>query len=207
MSFELYRVRRATVDDLPALQKLWAAISLPNADLERRLTEFQVIESDDGQLMGALALEVSGRHGRLHSEAFADFALADNLREQLWARMQSVAENLGLARIWTGEVAPFWKRNGLQPASKEALNKLPAPWQSLPCHWLTLQLRDEAVLEAALEKKFTFLEAEERRRQEETLRKARALKNFGVGLTVIVVVTAIFLCVYLLMHRRVFMRH
>src|SRR5580704_8798426 len=112
MNAGLYRVRRATVDDLPVLQSLWASAHLPAAEFERRFTDFQVVESADGALMGAIALEVAGRHGRLHSEAFADFGLADNLRELLWARMQSVAENFGLSRLWIAESAPFWKRNG-----------------------------------------------------------------------------------------------
>ena len=37
-------IRRATVDDLPALRSLWAAARLPADELENRLTEFQVVE-------------------------------------------------------------------------------------------------------------------------------------------------------------------
>lgn len=86
-------------------------------ELERRLTEFQVVETLDGQLFGALGMEISGRHGRLHSEAFSDFALADVLRPHLWERMQSVATNHGLVRVWTREKTPFWCHSGLHPAT------------------------------------------------------------------------------------------
>ena len=45
MTASTNRVRRATLDDLGALKPLWTSMRLPAADLEKRLTEFQVIES------------------------------------------------------------------------------------------------------------------------------------------------------------------
>ena len=83
MSLSVYSVRRATVDDLAALLALWEAMHFSVADLERRLTEFQIVESEDGTLQGAVGLEINDRNGRLHSEAFKDFALADTLRDHL----------------------------------------------------------------------------------------------------------------------------
>src|SRR4051812_20099882 len=109
-----YEVRRATVDDLPELFSLWKSMHLSEPDLERRLTEFQVVKTADGALVGALGIAIAGRHGKLHGEAFNDFSVADHLRQLLWTRLQSISQNHGLVRLWTQETAPFWKQNGFQ---------------------------------------------------------------------------------------------
>jgi N-acetylglutamate synthase-like GNAT family acetyltransferase len=198
MSESDYRVRRATVDDRPALLSLGAAMHLPADELERRLKEFQLVESLDGTLLGALGMEVIGRYGRLHNETFADFGASQLLRELLWQRMQSVAASLGLSRIWTNETAPFWKQNGFQIASDETLKKLPAAWAGLRGSWVTLELRSEAALKKVLETDFNQLMAGERIRREEALRKARIAKYAGVTLAILVACAGVVLCVYLL---------
>lgn len=200
MSQSGYRVRRATVDDLEALLSLWEAMRLPVADLERRLTEFQLIESPDGALLGALGLQTLGRHGRLHSEAFRDFALADPLREMLWERMQSVAANLGLVRFWTSESAPFWKQQGFRPANATALKTLAAPWSLFECDWVTLELRDEEALKKGLEKDFSRLRQEERERTAHTLSRARLWNRVAIALALIVAFAGVIFCIYLLSH-------
>src|SRR5205809_3015729 len=75
-----YRVRRATLDDLAQLTGLWQAMRLAAADLGKRITEFQVAEGPDGKVLGAIALQVVARQGRIHSEGFVDFSQADKLR-------------------------------------------------------------------------------------------------------------------------------
>ena len=188
-----YRVRRATVDDLKGLLALWEAMHFPAAELERRLTEFQVAESEDGALLGALAIEIHGRHGRLHSEAFKDFALADILRHHLWERMQSVAANHGLARLWICESAPFWNHNGFLPAGTDSLKKLPEAWAPVRSGWLTLQLRDEEALQTSLDQEFARFREEERLRTESMLRRGRALNTLA---TVLALVLGIFVFIY-----------
>ena len=200
MSLTTYCVRRATVDDLPGLLGLWTAMNFPALELERRLTEFQLVETEDGNLLGALGIEIIGRQGRLHSEAFNDFGLAENLRERLWERLRSIATHQGLARLWTAETAPFWKQNGFLPAEAEALKKLPANWTSLSCHWLTLALRDEEALRATLETEFGRLKAEEKQRLDQVLRRAKIWKFLGIALAVAVALAAIVFSVYLLRH-------
>ena len=54
MNGSTYRIRRATLDDLDALRPLWESMRLPVADLERRLIEFQVAESPEGKIVGAI---------------------------------------------------------------------------------------------------------------------------------------------------------
>ena len=180
-----YRIRRATVDDLPILQSLWTAMRLPVSELERKPTEFQVVESEDGSISGAIGIEISERSGRIHSEVFQDFGLAEKLREQLWNRVQSLATNHGLARLWTRESAPFWTRNGFHPADANEMKRLPSAWgQDLP-GWITLQLRDEEALEMALDKQFTRFTVEEQRRTKKLLRRGKILMAIGTTVAAI----------------------
>ena len=208
MSSPAYRVRRAIVDDLPFLQALWASMHLPAAELEKRLTEFQVAEAEDGVLLGAIALEISGRTGRVHSEAFHDFGLSESLRESLWERLQSLATNHGLARLWTRETAPFWGRNGFHPPDAVELKKLPAGWDPELTGWVTLKLRDEEALEMALEKQFTRYKLEEKRRTEKLIRKGKILTIIGTGLAALLFIgVAIFAVFWVLRyHPEVFHR-
>jgi len=182
MTTSAYKVRRATVDDLAQLQALWRAMHLATEELERRPTEFQVAESPDGTILGAVGLEISGRAGRIHSEAYHDFALSEVLRQQLWERLQSVSTNHGLARIWTRETAPFWTRNGFHGPDAGELKRLPAPWAAEQTGWVTLKLRDEEALEMALDKEFTRFKLAEKRRTGKMLRYGKTLTVIGTGL-------------------------
>ncbi len=118
-----YRVRRATIDDLEKLNEVWRAAHLPAAELEQQFTDFQVAEAPDGRIVGAIAMRVHGFEGHVHSETFPDFALSDAVRPLLWQRLETVAKNHGLFKLWTLETAPFWKKaagfvlhNGAPPA-------------------------------------------------------------------------------------------
>src|SRR5215831_9368400 len=132
------RVRRATLDDIGQLTTLWQTMKFPVDDLAKRITEFQVAESDSGQLLGAIGLQIAERQGRIHSEGFVDFASADQLRPQFWERLHAVATNHGLLRLWTQEQAPFWNHCGLAKADPESLAKLPLIWRGPTSNWLTL---------------------------------------------------------------------
>jgi N-acetylglutamate synthase-like GNAT family acetyltransferase len=203
MSQSAYRVRRATVDDLQSLLTLWTSMHIPTSGLEKRLTEFQVVESEDGSLLGAIGLEVAGRHGKLHSECFSDFALADALRQQLWERMQSLATNLGLARLWTQETAPFWNRGGFHAANEESLKKLPDQWATGQARWLTLRLRDEEAIEKSLDKEFARFKEAEKQRTQTALQRARALKFVATLMAVVLAIFVIVVSLYLYLHRNI----
>src|SRR5438067_1277069 len=95
-----FQLRRATTDDVPQLTALWQAAHLPAGTLDKRFTEFQVAENEEGQLVGAIALQISQQQGFLHSETFSDFSLVDKVRPLLWERVQKIAINHGLFRVW-----------------------------------------------------------------------------------------------------------
>src|SRR5258708_11300123 len=96
-----YSVRRATVDDVKSLVKLWESAALPALELERRLTEFQVVVDGQDNIVGAIGLHIEGKNGKLHSEAFANPQQADVLRPKLGERMQTVGKNHGPFRLCT----------------------------------------------------------------------------------------------------------
>ncbi|MCS7090779.1 MAG: hypothetical protein RMN51_09355 [Verrucomicrobiota bacterium] len=195
------RVRRATVDDLSQLRSLWQS-QLPDASsLERRVTEFQVVEDGQGRMLGAVALCMLGGHGLIHSEVFADYAEADRCRTVLWERLEQVARNHGLYRLWTREEAPFWSRCGLRMADESTLQLLPQDWQSLKGRWLTLQLREPPPQGLSVEKEFELFMQAERQRTQALLERARWIKQAATVLAILLAGLVLAAVWYLLQNR------
>ena len=186
-----YRVRRATLDDLASLKALWTSMHFAADDLEKRLTEFQVVEGADGQLVGAIGVQIARPHALLHSESYRDFSAADQVRPQLFQRIQSLASNHGVFRLWTRERAPFWTHHGFQPADADALKKLPEAWAGSGTEWLTLRLKDEDAL-VSVEKELKMMLDAEKQRTAQTLDKARVLKKIA---TLVALVLAFFILI------------
>lgn len=184
-----HRLRRATLDDLPALGPLLQATLLPASQLEKRLTEFHVVEDSDGQLAGALGLQIAGQQGKIHSESYADFGLVDTLRPLLWERMQSVAQTHGLLRLWTLETAPFWKQGGFIPVPSELRTTLPAAFGDTKADWLTVKLKDDVNTVLSLDQEFTVFMQAEKARTEEVFAQARIFKGLAYVLGI-----ALFIC-------------
>jgi len=195
------RVRRATVDDLSSLIGLWEGMRLSPSEMERRLTEFQVVEASDGSLLGTIAIEIIGRQGRLHSECFGDFSLADPLREKIWRRLQTVASNHGLTRLWIQESAPFWKQTGFQAPNAEGLAKLPADWTALPPNWQTLPLKAEEAFDAPVEKEFEQFRLMERARTERALARTKVLNQIATVVAIILAFIVLAGAAYIFAHR------
>jgi N-acetylglutamate synthase-like GNAT family acetyltransferase len=171
-----FRIRRATLDDLGALQVLWRAMHFSDEQsLEKRLTDFQVAEDAQQKIVGALAIRIEGRNAILHSEAFENFGVADEVRPLFWQRVEALTTNHGVARLWTQERSPFWSRNGFQAATKETLAKLPDEWSRMEGQWLTLQLKDEQVLQS-LDKEVSMIMMTERRRTMGSMETTKTLK-------------------------------
>ena len=185
-----YEVRRATVEDLPALRALWQAADLPAADLEKRVAEFQVVASG-AQLVAALGLQTAGLHARIHSEVFTDPVSADLHRDLLWTRLQNLARNHGLVRLWTQDAAPFWTALQFIPASGEVMPRLPAAFAAAGA-WLTLQLKDEAAAGTNVDREFELFKQASAAERAETLRRARVLKLVAVLISIAVLGFVVF---------------
>ena len=187
-----YRVRRATLDDIGQLTTFWEPMHYPVFELAKRVTEFQVAEDADGKLLGGVGLQIAERQGLVHSEAFGDFALAEQLRPLLWDRLHAVATNHGLLRIWTQEQAPFWNHCGLAKADAEALQKLPMLWRGPTSGWLTLKLKDDVETVMSLDKEFALFMQSEKQRTERVFHQARVVKTIAtlIALAVLIAVAA-----------------
>jgi hypothetical protein len=192
---------------LPALKSLWQSMRLSPDDLEKRLTEFQVVENSDGEVVGAIGIQFSKQHALLHSEGYSDFGVADSARQLFWERIQTLASNFGVFRIWTQERSPFWKSFGFQPPTAEILARLPAEWKNeFDGGWLTFQLKNEEVIAVALEKEFAPFMAGEKSETQKISEKAKTINTvitiagFAIG------ILCIGIAIYLFVHRQPFSR-
>ena len=201
MNSTAYRVRRATVEDLETLNALWASMNFLATDLKNRLTEFQIAEDASGKAVGAVGFQMLQRHGLIHSEAFADFAVADQVRPLLWGRIQALAMNHGIAQVWTRENAPFWTHNGLQPVDASTLERLPEAWNRMSPGWLTLRLKSEETI-ATLDKELALFKEAEKQSTAEILSHARKVKLIVTTMGVLIVLALVAAAVYLLLTRR-----
>jgi hypothetical protein len=212
MNPQTLRIRRATVDDRDTLKILWASMRLSPDELEKRLTEFQVVENSDGQVLGAIGIQFSRQHALLHSEGYSDFSVADAARHLFWERIQTLASNHGVFRLWTRENSPFWKSFGFQPPGDEVLARLPVEWKNESADapeqnrtgWLTLQLKNEEAISAALEKEFAPFMAAERKDADRVSEKARTLNTIITVIGFAVGILSIGFAVYLFVHRNPF---
>jgi hypothetical protein len=173
---------------------------IPSDDMERRLTEFQVAEDEQGRVVAAIGVQTHERHACIHSEAFEDFSIADEVRPLFLQRIQSLAMNHGVARLWTREQTPFWSQNGFRHAAYETLQKLPEGWDKTQPDWLTLQLRNEEVI-TSVEKEVAMILQSERRRSAETLRTAKTVKQIFTVVGVLLVLFILAMAAYVLLMR------
>lgn len=193
MTAPQFQTRRATLDDLPALRPLWEAERLDAALLEKRLTEFQVVCNDSDQVIGAIAMQRYQQHGLLHSEVFADFALADTLRPALWERVRYVGRNYGLARMWTRESSQFWRGLGFDPPNDELLANFPAGFgDPIAGPLFTLKVRDDPFADMTPAQEEAMLKQHLRAETEKMLKQARSLRVFAyVASAIFIIVLAI----------------
>jgi len=180
------KVRRATIEDLPKLAALWGQGQIEEADLEKRFKDFQVLENETGELIGAIAIRVGGQEGMIDNEVYADPAQGETLRPQLWERIRVIAQNFGLCRIWTQLTHPFWSINGFQAASPDVMEKLPAAFTKNPQPWFFIQLRDET-LSLSMDKEFALFKEAEHENTERIFRQARVLKTIAFVMAAILV--------------------
>lgn len=186
---------------MATLRALWDVMGYPVAELEKQLTDFQVVVDPAGTVLGTVGLRVLNRHGHIHGEAYSDFSLAERARPVLWARLQSLCTNHGLVRLWTRDASPFWTRQGFEPASAAALEKLPAEWDRTSPGWTTLQLKDEAAM-ASLDKEFALFVASEKQRSEQALGQAKLLKTIATVLAFLIALGILAAAVFVYLNRR-----
>jgi len=173
---------------------------LQSNELEKRLTEFQVIESAEGQIIGAIGVQIVRQHALLHSEGYSDFSVADAARKLFWERIQTIAAHNGVLRLWTQENSPFWTRWGFQPATAETLARLPEEWKRSGGKWLSIQLKDEEAI-AALDNELAQFKESEKKRTAETLNQARTMTKTITNIIFAVAIILFGVAIYLIIRR------
>ncbi len=206
MALAGFQVRRATLDDIGALTALWQTMQFPVEELSRRITEFQVICGTDGQILGAIGMQVAEKQGLIHSEAFHDFSQSETFRPALWERLHSLATNHGLTRIWTRETAPFYRRAGMETAPGERLQEIPKPWKELSGEWLTQKLREDLSSLVSADKEFEVFMALERDKTQRTLSQGQAMKTAAKVFAGIVCLLLLGALIYLVQHSNLLQR-
>jgi len=193
MTVPQFQARRATLDDLPVLRPLWEAERLDAAALEKRLTEFQVVCTEVGQVVAAIGMQRHRQHGLLHSAVFADFGLADTLRPLLWERLRTVGRNHALARMWTRESLQFWRGLGFHPPNEEQLANFPSEFGVPDAEGLfTLKVREDPFADMTPEQEDALLKQHLRADTEKMLRQAKTLRMFAyIAAGVFIIVLAV----------------
>lgn len=178
-----YEVRRATLEDLPFLKEFWSLRGLPADELDKRFTEFQiVIDNSDNSIAATFALKIQKLHGMLHSEAFADLDLADEIRPLIWQRIMVLAKNHGIARLWTNITVQFYRSQGMMDADEQTRAMLPEGFGNPHGDWLTMKLKDEAAAALALEKEFEIFGMAQRQETARVMQQAQVFKIFAYAL-------------------------
>lgn len=168
--------------------------------MRSRLTEFQVVEAD-GVFAGALGVQIIRQHVRFHSEDYVDFSIADAARALFWERIQNLASNHGVFRVWTQETSPFWTRWGFHPANAERLERLPSEWQQLEGCWRTLELKNEEAINDALNTRFVGFMDGEKQQTAQVVEQARRLRLLITIAGFLIFFACIGISVWLLLRR------
>ena len=184
---------------------LWEVARLSATELEKRLTEFQIVARPDGILIGCIGLRISGQNGLIHSEAYYKFDNAAEYRPLLWGRVQILARNHSLVRIWSQEPEANWTAVGFHLASQEEQAKLPPGFGGPGPKWLVSQLRSEALLTGNLERELELLQATQRE-STERLRKQALVVKWIIGVIAAGFCMAAFVLFYSLLKKGAFKR-
>ncbi|HUS37640.1 MAG TPA: hypothetical protein VM680_19990 [Verrucomicrobiae bacterium] len=177
MSSGPYQVRRATLEDLPALRELWKKTNLSLPDLEKRFTEVQVAEKD-GQIVAALGMKIDRLHGHIHSEAIPD-KNDGALYEAFWQRLQILGRNFGLFRLWTDSQTPYWQTIGFKAPDDKAFEKKPESIPGERDKLLTLALKEETAEGLSVEQQFEIFTQSQKAETERLMQQAQTFKKIA----------------------------
>lgn len=191
------QARRATLDDLPDLLELWQATGLPGEQLEQFLTEFQIVADEQGILCAAVGLLIHEREALIHSEAVAAGADADACRAALWRRMQIVARNQGVARLWTPEDDPFWIANGFRAATAAEVADMPAAIANPEAKWFLHLSMDSNRAKQIVNEQLAIWEASRLQDKEDFTRSISSIRTGALLLAALIIVLVLVLALYI----------
>jgi N-acetylglutamate synthase-like GNAT family acetyltransferase len=189
-----FTARRASVEDLPALQELWQAAGLPWDQLDGFLNEFQLVTDENGVIAGGIGLLIEGSQALLHTEAVGAEVDADAVRATLWRRVQLIARNQGVQRIWTQEDADYWTASGFVTAAPPPDGRPRPSFLDPTATWLAFDLVDPARAQGMITEQLALLEAA---RMQESAELEKRIKSFRLA-AILVAGAVIAVCLWLL---------
>jgi N-acetylglutamate synthase-like GNAT family acetyltransferase len=167
--------RRATLEDLDVLRGLWQTALYAPLELEKHLTEFQLVEGDDGRLLGALGIRISGEEAWIHHEAFTHPTTESAMRDALWHRLKIMFGNQGVHRVWTKEKADYWNSIGFRMPTSDERPKFPSELGTPDRSLKVFPLRDFKA-EKIIEKKMIELQASRFEEEAQSERRTRIVR-------------------------------
>jgi len=174
----LVEIRRATLDDLPALRAFWKQSG--QVAQEKNLTEFQLALDEAGKILGAVALKISQNQGLVHSGVISLDA-PPGIEDKLWERVQAASKNNGLYRLW--QKGDFFQTKGFQIAEAALREKLPPAFGEWNDRWQVMKLREETVL--TLEQELNLFAQAQQQSTARLMEQARWFKVFAYILLLI----------------------
>jgi len=103
--------------------------------------------------------------------------------------------------------SPFWKSLGFQTPTAEILDRLPAEWKNESDDgWLTFQLKNEDVINAAFEKEFTTFIASEKKEIARITGQAQTIKTIVTVVAFGIAIICFAALIWLFAHRNPFAR-
>jgi hypothetical protein len=159
-----FHFRRATLEDLDVLRGLWQTALYAPMELEKHLTEFQLVEGDDGRLLGALGIRISGEEAWIHHEAFTHPTTES-----------AMFGNQGVHRVWTKEKADHWNFIGFRMPTSDEKPKFPSELGTSDRSLKVFPLRDFKA-EKIIEKKMIELQASRFEEEAQSERRTRIVR-------------------------------
>jgi amino-acid N-acetyltransferase len=113
-------LRRAGPDDVPAIEQLLSAASLPPLQVKEFVDTFWVLEQN-GDVCGAAGIELYGDVAHLRSVVIAPSLRGTGEGDRLVREALTFAQQNGVRRVYlfTMTAAPFFARYGFQPLAMD----------------------------------------------------------------------------------------
>lgn len=172
--------------DLNELRAVWRAAGVYSLELEKRFTEFQIVFDAGEAIVAAFGIDVRLRDGHIHSVALAPGAAAREIRELIWQRVQALAENRGLTRLWSAD-HQFWREQGFVQPDEKTLRRGAELFEATMERRLTLRLREEEDLQRLAEAQFELFHQSAVAEREHILNRGRLYRNIAIGIAGLVV--------------------
>ena len=201
MSAAGLKIRRVHVGDLNELRAVWRAAGIYSLELEKRFTEFQIVINEKADIIASFGINAQGKEAHVHSESYAPDAPREEIRELIWKRVQTLAENRGLMRLWADD-QEFWKQQGFEKPQEKVLKRGIELFGSAMERRLTLQLRDEEDLHKLAEAQFELFQQTSQAERERILSQGNFYKNVAVAVAAFVVLGGLIAAAFFLISRQ-----